>query len=262
MLTSFGAEDDRHGRVDARQVSAAGAWEWRDHCGVAAIAAAEWISCVRARSAPVRPSYAGFYEAQFSPSSEPATCAALLAFSKLTFRRGVDDRRAGGCLFLAGLNVKVSRWIKIGLDVLKKLAGEWNDETDRSTVTEALVSGASDKSQIGIIKIDDSANHQELKRYDSSTTAEGVAGGDGRSVGLESRISVEQERERRRKIVRQFFNDFWRSTDDKPVTFVERLNRAEAYINDRLAASGEAWQLDPTTRNQLGLPPPRRRAPP
>jgi hypothetical protein len=64
-----------------------------------------------------------------------------------------------------------------------------------------------------------------------------------------------QELERRREIVRQFFNDFWRSADDKPVTFAERLNRAEGYINERLAARGEAWQLDPATRKQLGLPP-------
>jgi hypothetical protein len=39
------------------------------------------------------------------------------------------------------------------------------------------------------------------------------------------------------------------------VTFAERLSRAEGYINERLAARGEAWQLDPATRKQLGLPP-------
>jgi hypothetical protein len=41
------------------------------------------------------------------------------------------------------------------------------------------------------------------------------------------------------------------------VTFAERLNQAESYINERLAARGEAWQLDPATRKQLGLPPNR-----
>ena len=39
-----------------------------------------------------------------------------------------------------------------------------------------------------------------------------------------------QEIERRREIVRQFFNDFWMSTDDKPRTFAERLIRAEDHI--------------------------------
>ena len=66
-----------------------------------------------------------------------------------------------------------------------------------------------------------------------------------------------QEIERRREVVRQFFNDFWVSAEDKPGTFAERLNRAEGHINERLAARGETWQLDATTRKQLGLPPPK-----
>jgi hypothetical protein len=69
----------------------------------------------------------------------------------------------------------------------------------------------------------------------------------------------QQEIERRCEIVRQFFNDFWRSADDKPSTFAERLNRAEDHINERLAVRGETWQLDAATRKQLGLPPPKNR---
>jgi hypothetical protein len=65
----------------------------------------------------------------------------------------------------------------------------------------------------------------------------------------------QQEIECRRKIVRQFFNDFWMSTDDKPRTFAERLNRAEDHINEQLAARGETWQLDAAARKQLDLPP-------
>ena len=101
-----------------------------------------------------------------------------------------------------------------------------------------------------------------------STTALTVAdlalGVDSVAVWPESQISIKpeaspnkQEIERRREIVRHFFNDFWMSTDDKPRTFAERLNRAEDHINERLAARGETWQLDATTRKQLGLPPPR-----
>jgi hypothetical protein len=82
-----------------------------------------------------------------------------------------------------------------------------------------------------------------------------VPGADSIALQPESQISTQQELERRREIVRHFFNDFWTSTDDKPVTFAERLNRAEGYINERLAVCGEAWQLDPVTRKQLGLPP-------
>jgi hypothetical protein len=111
------------------------------------------------------------------------------------------------------------------------------------------------ESQISI-KTEDSPSEQELERHDGSTAAEGlVSATDGIAIRPESQISTGQELERRREIVRQVFNDFWRSADDKPVTFAERLNRAEGYINERLAARGEAWQLDPATRKQLGLPP-------
>jgi hypothetical protein len=71
-------------------------------------------------------------------------------------------------------------------------------------------------------------------------------------IGITSEASPnKQEIERRREIVRQFFNDFWMFTDDKPRTFAERLNRAEDHINERLAACGEAWRLDAATRNSL-----------
>jgi hypothetical protein len=51
------------------------------------------------------------------------------------------------------------------------------------------------------------------------------------------------------------FNDFWSEAHDKPTAFVERLDQAEDYVNERLAASGEIWQLDTITRVMLGLPP-------
>jgi hypothetical protein len=86
------------------------------------------------------------------------------------------------------------------------------------------------------------------------------------SVEPESRISVEpegspnqEEIDRRRGIVRAFFNDYWSSVDDKPTSFAERLDRAEGYINERVAAGGEAWRLGPATRKQLGLPPSRKK---
>jgi len=64
----------------------------------------------------------------------------------------------------------------------------------------------------------------------------------------------QQEIERRRKLVRTLFNDFWSGVHEKPVAFVERLDRAEDYLNERLAASGEFWRLDANTRVTLGLP--------
>ena len=77
------------------------------------------------------------------------------------------------------------------------------------------------------------------------------------NITCEASPNPQEEIERRREIVRQFFNDFWMSTDDKPRTFAERLNRAEDHINEQLAAREEGWQLDAATRKQLGLPPPK-----
>jgi hypothetical protein len=64
-------------------------------------------------------------------------------------------------------------------------------------------------------------------------------------VEPESRTFVEsestpsqQEIDRRRATVRAFFNDYWSSADDKPASFAERLDRAEGYINERVAAGG------------------------
>jgi hypothetical protein len=51
------------------------------------------------------------------------------------------------------------------------------------------------------------------------------------------------------------FNDFWSGAYEKPVAFVERLDQAEDYLNERLAATGEFWQLDAKMRLMLGLPP-------
>jgi hypothetical protein len=65
----------------------------------------------------------------------------------------------------------------------------------------------------------------------------------------------DQEIQRRRDLVRAFFNDFWSGSDDKPATFVDRLDQAESYVNERLTAGGEFWRLDAETRPMLGLPP-------
>ena len=65
----------------------------------------------------------------------------------------------------------------------------------------------------------------------------------------------QQEVERRRGLVRAFFNDFWSGTHEKPAAFAERLDQAEDYLNERLTANGEGWRLDAKTRIMLGLPP-------
>jgi hypothetical protein len=68
-------------------------------------------------------------------------------------------------------------------------------------------------------------------------------------------IALDQDEiERRRSLVRKLFNDFWGGAQEKPPGFTERLDQAEDYLNERLAADGEIWQLDATTRALLGLP--------
>jgi hypothetical protein len=75
-------------------------------------------------------------------------------------------------------------------------------------------------------------------------------------VDPDALIALDQEEiQRRRNLVRMLFNDFWSGAHDKPAAFVERLNQAEDYVNERLAASGEFWQLDAKTRVMLDLPP-------
>jgi hypothetical protein len=64
-----------------------------------------------------------------------------------------------------------------------------------------------------------------------------------------------QEIQRRRDLVRALFNDFWSVPDERPRAFVDRLDQAETYINERLTVCGECWQLDAKTRAMLALPP-------
>src|SRR6516164_6849587 len=129
----------------------------------------------------------------------------------------------------------MSGWIKIGVEFVKALPGQWKGSSDPNACSET-----------------------------ANTMAEEAPGADSIAVRLESQISIktgtspnQQEIERRREIVRQFFIDFWVSAEDKPGTFAERLNRAEGQINEQLAAREERWQLDAATRKQLGLPPPK-----
>ena len=72
---------------------------------------------------------------------------------------------------------------------------------------------------------------------------------------IDSAVPDQEEIQRRRDLVRTLFNDFWSEAHDKPAAFVERLDQAEDYVNERLTACGEFWRLDASTRVMLGLPP-------
>ena len=127
----------------------------------------------------------------------------------------------------------MSGWIKIIVESIKELAGQWKGSSHPNTPVETM-----------------DTMTEEAPGADSIAVRP-----ESHQIGITSEASPnKQEIERRREIVRQFFNDFWMSTDDKPRTFAERLNRAEDHINERLAACGEAWRLDAATRKQLSLP--------
>jgi len=91
----------------------------------------------------------------------------------------------------------------------------------------------------------------------ATITAPAIAGAEiGQQTQIERVAALPDEQEilRRRELVRTLFNDFWRGSDDKPKAFVDRLDQAETYLNERLTACGECWQLDTKTRAMLGLP--------
>jgi hypothetical protein len=72
--------------------------------------------------------------------------------------------------------------------------------------------------------------------------------------GVALTVPDEDEIKRRRELIRSLFNDYWSGRDDKPAAFVDRLNEAEVYLNERLMAGGELWELDGVSRKMLGLP--------
>jgi hypothetical protein len=164
-----------------------------------------------------------------------------------------------------GVHVKLLGWIRSAVEFVKLPAGPRKVEPqpqvphaiDSRTVPEDVDTANIDTEDMesrpeGPINV---APESPI-RAQSETSVEP----ESRTVVVESESAPsQQEIDRRRGMVRQFFNDYWSSADEKPASFSERLDRAEGYINERVAAGGETWRLSPATRKQLGLPPPRER---
>ena len=93
------------------------------------------------------------------------------------------------------------------------------------------------------------------KSFTVPDTAEVKVDTDAQIDSAASTVPDQEEIQRRRDLVRTLFNVFWSEAHDKPAAFVERLDQAEDYVNERLTACGEFWQLDAKTRAMLGLPP-------
>jgi len=94
-----------------------------------------------------------------------------------------------------------------------------------------------------------------VKSFTAPVTADVMVDPDAQTNRAAHIVLDDQEIQRRRDLVRMLFNDFWSAAYEKPAGFVGRLDQAEDYVNDRLAANGEAWRLDSKTRVMLGLPP-------
>ena len=87
------------------------------------------------------------------------------------------------------------------------------------------------------------------------TVSTDVSGGSDVAIrSVDGFVPDTQEIERRRNMVRTLFNDFWNGACEKPAAFAERLDQAQDYVNERLTACGESWQLNNKTRIMLGLP--------
>jgi hypothetical protein len=93
------------------------------------------------------------------------------------------------------------------------------------------------------------------KSFTVPVTAEVKVDTDAQIDSAASTVPDQEEIQRRRDLVRTLFNDFWSEAHDKPTAFVERLDQAEDYVNERLTACGEFWRLDANTRVMLSLPP-------
>lgn len=93
------------------------------------------------------------------------------------------------------------------------------------------------------------------KSFTDPFTSDNKLDSDAQIVPIAETVPDEREIQRRRDLVRTLFNDFWNGSCDKPAAFADRLDQAENYLNERLIACGEFWQLDTKTRVLLGLPP-------
>jgi hypothetical protein len=174
---------------------------------------------------------------------------------------------------VTGVPVKVLGWIKSAVGFITTPAGPRKDRPLPEVPPEIDRGTAASEARPDTVEIAAESVSLELERR-IAVEPENLAGVEpagATGIEAESRISLEpeglepegaqgeEEIDRRRGIVRAFFNDYWSSLDDKPASFAERLDGAEGYINERVAARGETWRLDRATREQLGLPRSRKK---
>jgi hypothetical protein len=143
-----------------------------------------------------------------------------------------------------------SDWFANTFKFVRALTGLWRgsapDRSDLGGPTRG--NGAAETAASGA---DDTATERQIE----ISTVEIVAATEAETgARIDTSTQDRPESDQRRELIRTLFNDFWTGIDEKPVTFAERLDAAEEYINARLAQRPVNWRLDPETRKQLGLP--------
>jgi len=153
---------------------------------------------------------------------------------------------------MRGAMENILRWFaRIG-EALKPSAHLWRSRQRASDIAAKTLAERATE-EVGVIAAGaESAPRNRSAPLRAPVTADAIGQDQVNRV-----ISIQpdqQEIQRRRELVRALFNDFWSGSDEKPGTFADRLDQAESYLNERLAACGECWQLDTKTRKMLGLP--------
>jgi len=147
---------------------------------------------------------------------------------------------------------------EIGATVTKYF---WRPHSASDVTAENCGENAPGKARPAANVVEDAAVKPSVtKSFPAPVTADVIIGPEGQTNRVAHIVPDDQEIQRRRDLVRTLFNDFWSEAFDKPAAFADRLAQAEPYINERLTACGEFWQLDAETRIMLGLPSPKNRA--
>jgi hypothetical protein len=149
---------------------------------------------------------------------------------------------------------KVLRWFaQFGAAVIKPI--KYFLRTRYSASDEKRAESTLEEAGAIAVATENAAVLTTTKSFTVPANAEVKVDTDAHIDSAASTVPDREEIQRRRDLVRTLFNDFWSEAHDKPAAFVERLDQAEDYVNERLTARGEFWRLDTNTRVILGLPP-------
>jgi len=172
----------------------------------------------------------------------------------LSDARTVDPAQSSECKLgiTRGVMKPVLRWLAGIVAVIIQPFGYFSRPTHPASsdvAAEKHADGVVEEAQAVVTAIEDAVVRQTtVKSFTDPITTEVMVDPDAQTNRTAHTILDDHEIQRRRDLVRTLFNDFWTGAYEKPAAFVERLDQAEDYVNERLAASGEFWQLDAKMR--------------